>query len=230
MQLIEQWGVSLQQSFQAGLGVEVLAFLPKLVLAIVIFVAGWIVGVMLGEVVNKIVKALKIDSLLERAGTGTLVQKAGFRLDTGAFLGGIVKWFVIIGFLVAALDVFNLQAINALLTAVVVEFIPNVVIASLILIIGAILADFVQKVISGAARAAGSRSAGFVGGIARWAIWAFTIVAALMQLNIANQILGTLVTGLVAALALASGLAFGLGGKDAAARYIEKLRNDIANR
>ena len=116
------------------------------------------------------------------------------------------------------------------MTTVITQFIPNIAIASLILIVGAFLADFVQKVMSGAAKAVDAKSSGFVGGIARWAIWTFTIIAALMQLNIANQILSTLVTGLVAMLAIAGGLAFGLGGKDAAARYIEKLRDDISTR
>ena len=230
MQLINQWGMSLGDSFQVGLGMEIIAFLPKLVLAIVIFIAGWIVGSVLGDVVSKVVKAIKIDKVLENAGAKDLLNKAGFNLNSGAFLGGIVKWFVVIGFLVAALDVFNLQAVNMLLTSIVTEFIPNIAIASLILIVGAILADFVQKLMSGAAKAVDSSSAGLVGGIARWAIWTFTIIAALMQLNIANQILSTLVTGLMAMLALAGGLAFGLGGKDAAARYIEKLRGDISSR
>lgn len=230
MELINQWGMSLSDSFQAGLGMTILSFLPKLLLAIVIFTAGWIVGSVLGEVIAKIVKSLKIDKVLENAGAKSLVEKAGFDLDSGAFLGGIVKWFIIIGFLVAALDVFNLQAVNMLLTSVVTEFIPNIAVASLILIVGAFLADFVERVMKGAAKAVDASSSGLVGGIARWAIWIFTIIAALMQLNIANQILSTLVTGLVAMLALAGGLAFGLGGKDAAARYIEKLREDISNR
>ena len=230
MELVNQWGVSLSNSFNQGLGVEILRFLPKFVLAVVIFIAGWVIGSVIGEVIEKIVKALKIDSLLESAGARSLVNKAGFNLNSGAFLGGIVRWFVVIGFLVAALDVFQLQAINALLTSVVTQFIPNIAIASLILIVGAILADFVQKVMAGAAKAVDARSSGLVGGIARWAIWIFTIIAALMQLHIADQILSTLVTGLVAMLAIAGGLAFGLGGKDAASRYIERLREDISSR
>lgn len=230
MELINQWGLGLGDAFNQGLGVEILKFLPKLVLAIIIFIAGWIVATVLADVVSKIVKAIKIDGILEGAGAKSLLNKAGFELNSGAFFGGIVKWFVVIGFLVAALDIFNLQAVNTLLTTVVTQFIPNIAIASLILIVGAFLADFVQKVMAGAAKAVDAKSSGLVGGIARWSIWTFAIIAALMQLNIANQILSTLVTGLVAMLALAGGLAFGLGGKDAAARYIEKLRSDISTR
>ncbi len=230
MDLINQWWFGLGDAFNQGLGVEILKFLPKLVLAVIIFIAGWVVATVLADVVSKVFKAIKIDSVLESAGAKDLLNKAGFELNSGAFFGGIVKWFVVIGFLVAALDIFNLQSVNSLLTTVITQFIPNIAIASLILIIGAFLADFVQKVMAGAAKAVDAKASGFVGGIARWAIWTFTIIAALTQLNIANQILSTLVTGLVAMLALAGGLAFGLGGKDAAARYIEKLRGDISSR
>jgi len=230
MDLISQWGISLGDAFNQGLGVEIIRFLPKLLFAIVIFIAGWVVGSVLGEVVSKIVKAIKIDNILEGAGARGLLNKAGFNLNSGAFFGGLIKWFVVIGFLVAALDVFQLQAVNALLSTVITQFIPNIAVASLILIVGAFLADFVQKVMSGAAKAVEAKSSGLVGGIARWAIWGFTIIAVLMQLHIADQMLQTLVTGLVAMLALAGGLAFGLGGRDAAAHYIEKLRSDIANR
>lgn len=230
MELVNQWGVSLSDAFNQGLGVEIVRFLPKFILAIIIFVAGWVIGSVIGELIEKVVKTLKVDTLLEGAGARSLLQKAGFNLNTGAFLGGIVRWFVIIGFLVAALDVFNLEAVNSLLTSVVTQFIPNIAIASLILIVGAFLADFVRKVMSGAAKAVEVKSSGLVGGIAYWAIWGFSIIAALLQLHIADQILSTLVTGLVAMLALAGGLAFGLGGKEAAARYIEKLHGDISSR
>lgn len=229
MEIISEWGGGLSGAF-TGIGVQVLQFLPKLVLAVIIFIAGWVVGTVLCEVVSKIVKALKIDALLESAGARGLVNRAGFELNTGAFLGGLVKWFVIIVFLVTALDVLKLEAVNMFLTSVVLGYIPQVIVATLILVVAAVLADLAQKVLSGGARALESKQAGFVGGIARWAIWIVAILAALNQLGIAGGMMQTLFTGLVAMLALAGGLAFGLGGKDAAARYIEKLRADIANR
>ncbi|MFA5997344.1 MAG: hypothetical protein WC791_02535 [Candidatus Paceibacterota bacterium] len=227
--LISDWGTQLGGSFQ-GIGGQLIAFLPKLLVAIVIFIAGWVVGSVLAEVIAKLVKATKIDSVLESAGARGLLEKAGFRLNTGAFLGGLVKWFIIVVFLVTALDILNLQAVNQFLLNVVLGYIPQVIVATLILVTAAVLADFTQKVMAGGARALESKSAGFVGGIARWSIWIVAILAAMNQLGIAAGMMQTLFTGLVAMLALAGGLAFGLGGKEAAANYIEKLREDISNK
>ena len=229
MPIISDWGVQLSSAF-TGIGVQVLQFLPKLLLAIIIFIAGWVVGSVLSDVVSKIIKAIKVDSILESAGARGLLDKAGFNLNTGAFLGGLVKWFIIIVFLVTALDILKLQAVNAFLTNVVLGYIPQVIVATLILVVAAVLADLSQKVLSGGARALDSKHAGMVGGVARWSIWIVAILAALNQLGIAGGMMQTLFTGLVAMLALAGGLAFGLGGKDAAANYIEKLRGDISNR
>ena len=229
MNIITDWGTQLSMAFM-GIGVEVLQFLPKLVLAIIIFIAGWVVGSVLSEVVSKIVKSIKVDSILESAGARSLLNKAGFNLNTGAFLGGLVKWFIIVVFLVTALDILKLQAVNAFLMNVVLGYIPQVIVATLILVVAAYLADLSQKVLSGGARALDSKQAGFVGGVARWSIWIVAILAALNQLGIAGGMMQTLFTGLVAMLALAGGLAFGLGGKDAAAGYLEKLRSDISNR
>ena len=229
MPIISDWGVQLSSAF-TGIGVQVLQFLPKLLLAIIIFIAGWVVGSVLSDVVSKIIKAIKVDSILESAGARGLLDKAGFNLNTGAFLGGLVKWFIIIVFLVTALDILKLQAVNAFLTNVVLGYIPQVIVATLILVVAAVLADLSQKVLSGGARALDSKHAGMVGGVARWSIWIVAILAALNQLGIAGGMMQTLFTGLVAMLALAGGLAFGLGGKEAAANYIEKLRGDISNR
>jgi len=97
----------------------------------------------------------------------------------------------------------------------------------LILLVAAVIAEAMQKVIVGSAKAAGVRFAHLDGTITRWAIWVFAILAALFQLGIAAAFIQTLFTGVVVALALALGLSFGLGGQDAAARYIEKIRQEI---
>src|SRR3989344_1140603 len=195
MPIISDWGEQLSGAF-TGIGVQALQFLPKLLLAIIIFIAGWVVGSVLSDFVSKIIKAIKVDSILESAGARGLLDKAGFNLNTGAFLGGLVKWFIIIVFLVTALDILKLQAVNAFLTNVVLGYIPQVIVATLILVVAAVLADLSQKVLSGGARALDSKHAGMVGGVARWSIWIVAILAALNQLGIAGGMMQTLFTGL----------------------------------
>lgn len=227
--LLETWGQVLTISFQ-NLWAGVIAFVPNLLVAIIIFVVGWIVGAVVGGWVAQIVRAIKVDKALEAVEVDRLVERAGFRLDAGAFIGGLVKWFLIIVFLVAAVEVLGLTQVTIFLQEVVLGYLPNVIVAALILVVAAWLAEIIQRVVAGSARAAGAPSAGFLGGVARWAVWIFALLAALNQLGVAGAFAQTLFTGVVAALALALGLSFGLGGRDAAARYIEKLRSDISDR
>ncbi|MCX6819820.1 MAG: hypothetical protein NT019_00825 [Candidatus Adlerbacteria bacterium] len=224
--IVQQWGYVLQQSFYNLLW-NVVNFLPNLLFAIIIFVIGWFLAGWIGWLITEAVKALKVDHALRTAGVGDVVTRAGYQLNSGVFLGTLVKWFVILVFLMASLQVLGLVAVTYFLQSIVVNFLPNVIIAVLILLAAAVLAEVVQGVVVGAARAAGITAAGFAGTVAKWAIWIFAILAALEQLQIAQGILQTLFTGVVVALALAFGLSFGLGGQEAAARFIEKTREGM---
>jgi len=225
--LLQTWGDVLTDSFQS-LWVGVISFVPNLIVAVIIFILGWIIGAVLGRVVAQIIKAVRVDSALESAGAGDMLSRAGFRLDSGAFIGGLVKWFFIIAFLVAAFDVLGLNQVNIFLQEVVLGYLPNVIVAALILLVAAVIADAMQKVVVGSSKAAGIEHAHFLGGVTRWSIWIFAIIVALSQLGIAQSFMQILFTGVVVMLALAGGLAFGLGGKEEAQRFLEKLRKDIS--
>jgi hypothetical protein len=227
--MIQDWSTVLTQSFQELWG-GVIGFLPNLVVAIVIFIVGWIIGALIGRLVAQIIKAIKVDSALRSAGVEDAVGRAGFRLDSGAFLGALVKWFVIIVFLVAALDVLGLTQVTIFLQQVVLIYLPNVIVAVLILLVAAVIAEAVQNIVVGSAKAANISRAHFLGAIAKWAIWIFAILAALYQLGVAPVFLQTLFTGIVVAISLALGLSFGLGGQDAAKRFLENLRSDMFGR
>lgn len=220
------WADVLSQSFQ-NLFYGLVAFIPNLVVAIVIFIVGWLVGVGLGRVVAQIVNSLRVDQALKSTGLERLLSRAGFELSSGRFLGFLVKWFFIIVFLVAALDVLHLTTVNLFISDVVLGYLPQVIVAVMILLVAAVVAEAVERVVVGSAKAASLRSAGFLGTVARYAIWIFALLAALAQLNVATAFVQTLFTGVVIAVSLAIGLAFGLGGQAAAARYIENLRAEI---
>ncbi|OGF49502.1 hypothetical protein A2W40_03855 [Candidatus Giovannonibacteria bacterium RIFCSPHIGHO2_01_45_12] len=226
--LVQTWGDVLIASFQVLWG-GVVAFVPKLIVALVVFIIGWVIAVALGKVVVQMMRSLKVDMALRSLGMEEAVSRAGMKLDSGAFVGGLVRWFFILVFLLAAVDVLGLSQVTEFLRSVVLAYIPQVIVASLILVAAALLADVAYNVVSGTARAAGLPSAGFLGGVSKWAIWVFAILAALYQLGIAGPFVQTLFTAFVAMVAIAGGLAFGLGGKDIAARFLERLRSDISN-
>lgn len=223
--LFTTWADVLTQSFQS-LFYGLIAFIPNLVAAIIIFIIGWLIGAGLGKVVAQVISSLRVDQALRAAGVDRVVERAGFGLNSGAFLGMLVKWFFIIVFLVAALDVLGLTEVTIFLRAVVLGYLPQVIVAVLILLVAAVVAEAAQRVVAGSAAAAHLKSANFLGTVSRWAIWVFAILAALDQLGV-TPFVQTLFTGVVVALALAFGLSFGLGGQQAAARYLDKMQEQI---
>lgn len=220
--------MTLRESFN-NVFYSVASFLPNFVIAIIILIIGWIVAAIVGKAVWHVVKLLKVDNLFQGTPVEKTFKRAGFTFDIGAFLGGLVKWFLIVAFLLGALDVLHLTQVNLFLTQVL-EYIPNVIAAVLILLIAAVIGDVLNKVVRGSALAAGFHRANLLGSVTKWSIWIFAILAALFQLGIAAAFVQTLFTGVIIALSIAFGLAFGLGGQETAAHWLEKTREEIAHK
>ena len=220
------WAAVLSQSFQ-NIFTGVVGFIPNLVVAVVIFIVGWLVGVGLGRVVTQIVNSLRVDQALKSTGIESVLSRAGYELSAGKFLGFLVEWFFIIVFLVASLDVLHLTTVNLFISEIVHGYLPQVIVAVLILLVAAVVAEAAERVVTGSAKAASLHAAGFLGKVARYSIWIFAILAALAQLNVATAFVQTLFTGIVIATSLAIGLAFGLGGQASAARYLDHLHSEI---
>lgn len=220
------WGDVLRASFQ-DIWLGVAGFIPNFLAAVVLFLVGWLIAVILGRLVAQIIKTIKLDSALQSAGFDKVVEKGGFNLNSGVFLGDLVKWFFIVVALVSALDILGLKAVTGYLSTVVLNYLPNVIIAALILLISIVIAQAMQRLVFGSAKAAGISSAHVLGTITKWSIWIFAFMAALSQLEILNGFIQPLFIGIIAAISLALGLSFGLGGKDAAARYIEKVKEEM---
>ena len=224
--IVQTWLEVFQQVFQQ-LKEGIISFIPNLVFAVVIFVIGWVIGSLVAKLIAQGIKALRVDQALKAAGVDDVVSSAGFKLDSGAFIGALVQWFIIVLFLVASLEVLGLTQVTIFLQQVVLLYLPQVIVAALILVVAAVVADVAGRIITGGAMAAGVSSANLAGTVARYAIWIFAVLTALGQLGVATPFVQTLFTGIVVALSLAFGLAFGLGGQDAAARVIEKIRSEI---
>lgn len=229
MNTFDTWAVVLQNSFEQVF-TGALAVIPNLIIAIIIVLLGWIIGAALSKVVAQVIKSLKIDTALRSAGLEPVIEKGGFKLNSGKFLGELVKWFTIVVFLITAFDVLGLQQVNDFLQGVVIGYIPQVIAAVLILLIAAIIGEALRKTVVASAKAASLESANFLGSITKWSIWVFAALAALFQLGIGAIFIQTLFTGVVVALALSFGIAFGIGGKDAAADAVAKIKREISER
>jgi Conserved TM helix/Mechanosensitive ion channel len=194
---------------------EVLLFLPRLLTFAVILILGYIIARVVRTLLTKGLRAVHFDNIATRAGVTRALELAGTRLDAAAVLAEVVFWWIFLVFIEMAVDALGLTQITAFINAVL-GYIPNVFVAILILIIGALIANVVADVVKGAAGEAGLTMAPMLAGVARWAILLFAFLAALTQLNVAQNMIFILFAALVGMMALAGGLALGLGGVDTA--------------
>lgn len=226
--IIQDWAeiitISLQQVWQ-----DFIVFLPNVIAAVITFIVGWVIAVALGKIISELIKAIRIDQLLVKLGAERPLSRAGLRLDSGMFIGGLVKWFLIIAFLLASSDILGLSQVSGFLRDVL-TYLPNVIIAAIILLLGVMLSNFLSRLVVSSVSAAGLASSNFLGTVTRWSIMIFAIFAALIQLGIAPSLINTIFTGIIAMMAIAGGIAFGLGGKEQASGFISKLRSDITER
>ena len=202
---------------------EIMLAAPSILFAIAILIVGFIVGGFGKKVVMHILEKLRVDEAIKKTGAQVIVERAGYTLNTGVFLGTLVKWFVVTVFFVVALDAVNLHMATEFLRDMVLGYLPRVFVATVILFGAIILAHVVEKGVVAAAKSARFHASEFLGRFAKIAILTSAVLAALSQLQIATALVEMLFGGIVFALALALGLAFGLGGKDAAARYIDSV-------
>jgi hypothetical protein len=201
-------------------------FSIKLIAAALFLALGFIFGVAVGRVVEQLVDALKADEWLRKAGVEEVLARAGYRMRAGKFFGALARLFFIVLMLIPAFDIIGLSQVNSFLNEVL-AYIPQVLIAAIILFVASVASDILGDMVHGTGSALGSRVSHLLGSVTRVSIWVFAAIMALSQLGIAPQYMFTLFTGFVAMVAIAGGLAFGLGGKDAAADLISEIRTDV---
>ncbi len=204
----------------------VAGFVPKFVAALVVFLVGWLIAVLLARLAYYIVRVLHIDNALTSVGFRRAWEKSGFNLDTAKFFAELVKWFFIIVFLMAATNILELDEVTGFLRTVVL-YIPNVIIAAIILLIGILVAKFLEGVVRASVKAAGLVSANFLGALTKWSVFIFSLLVALAQLRVADDIIKIVIMGFVAAVSIAIGLAFGLGGQRHADEALSQLKKRI---
>ncbi len=204
----------------------VTGFLPNLIEALLVLILGWIVAVLIGWLISYIVRTIQLDKLLESIGFKRVWERSGYQLNSPKFFGEAFKWFFVIIFVTAATKILNLTEVTDFLTRVI-HYIPNVFIAAAVMLIGILVARFMEGVIKGSAKVAEISSSHFAAVITKWAVIIFSLSVALDQLEVAAYITNIAVTGIVAAVALAIGLSFGLGGKSHAEEIIGNFRRKL---
>ena len=198
---------------------SVIGFAPELIGAFVILILGIIIAPILGGIVKRLVKLTKIDTLSEKTGLSNTFENLGLRFTFSDVIGKLVKWFFLIAFLIAAMDVLNWTSVTDFLKEIMF-YIPNVIVAIIILAVGLIAGQFVKKAVITGLKTTGSiKNPELLGNIAQWSLVVFATLAALLQLGIAERLIEILFAGVIITLALS----FGLGGKEKAARFLDRF-------
>jgi len=198
----------------------ILGAIPRILGFIVIVAIGWFISSILARGVGGLLRAIRFDELMQRSGIGDFLNKMGTGNDPAGIIAGLVKWIVRVVVLLVAFDVLGLPAVSDVMRQLLL-WLPNLVVAIFVLFIGGIAARALGNIVRGATAEAGFASPETLANVTKTTVWAFAIVVAINQLGIATNLITTLFTGFVAALAIALGLAFGLGGRDLASRTLE---------
>lgn len=226
--VIQDWGLVTLQALQIAWQ-GFLLFLPKVIGAIVVFIIGWFVAIGIGKLVAEILTRLKFNKIFERAEWTEALRKAEIKVNPSEFIGAICKWILLIIFLLAAVEILGFVQFADVLKKVIV-WLPNLIVAVAIFVVAVILADILEKILRVGVKRIEVGYTKLLGTGVKWAIYIFALLAILLQLGVTPTIINTFVIGFVGMITLAVGLAFGLGGKDAAAKLIEDLREKISEK
>jgi Conserved TM helix len=211
----------------ADLYSKTLTYLPNLVAAIIVVIIGWLLAMFLSNIVRKILDAIKIDHLANQIGLKNLSEKTEKKLSLAALGAWLVKWFFFLGSFIAAADILGLQQVSTFLYQDVLNYAGYVIASMAILLLGILAADFFETIVTSTVKASGLHNGESLGTITKWAILVFTVIAALSQLQIATAFLQDLFRAIVAMLAIAGGLAFGLGGKEHAKKVLDNIEDGL---
>jgi hypothetical protein len=216
---IQDWGDAVFLSLSNALNAFLNA-IPLVIGALLIIIIGWIIAAALARLVTEVLRRIGADRLFAEH-SGRVYGDRTREIKPSVVGGELVKWLVRLVALVAAANLLGLTQVSQLLNDVLL-WIPNLIVAAIILLVAPLLARFVRGAIEVGAGEMGFTNAPLLGRIAEIAIVAFAVIIAINQIGIAANLVNTLFIGVVAAVALAFGLAFGLGGRDVAAQLTQR--------
>lgn len=217
MPAITGWGAAWLAAAAAALS-NLLGFIPNLIGALIILLIGWGVATLLAVLVDRLLDAVRFDELMRRANVNDAIAKAGVKIAPSNLIGQLVKWIVLLVTFMVAADALRLPQITAALNAIIF-YIPNVIAAIIIVGLGMFLANFVATLVRGASASMRMETADMLSAVSYWAVVVFAVLAAVAQLQIAPNFIQTLYTAIIAAVALAGAIAFGLGLRESAREF-----------
>lgn len=200
--------------------------LPQVLWAILLFLIGLFISKWIGRLVTKFLNRARLNQALKRLNWEEALSKVNIRLNAPKFFGGIVKWFFIILFLMASVEILGMVQFSQFLEKVITYFL-NIFIAIIIFIITVFLADFSQKIVIGSLKKEKITYSRVLGKSIAWTVWILAVLAILYQLKIVPTLILSLFIGVIALVVITVGIAFGLGGKDLAARILKELEDKI---
>lgn len=201
-------------------------FLPNFLVAVIILVVGWVIAVFVAKLIKQVLHSLKLDEIGDKLGLDEVSTRTGMKMSVSGTIAWLVKWFLLLAVFLAASDILGMPRVSEFLNSVLM-YIPYVIAAAAILLVGSMVARFLSGLVRHSVKAAGLASADMLAAVTQWSIMIFTVLATLNQLKVADQFVGTLFTGIIAMVAIAGGLAFGLGGKEHASKVLDKIEKDI---
>jgi len=204
-------------------------FSEGIVVAMIILAVGFIFATGLSRATKKVVQELRVDKTFDALGVRSFFKKGGIKFSVADLTGWIVKWFVILFALMMAVDSLGLPRVSSFLTKIL-DYLPNLIGALAILTVGLIIAQAAYEAINGAAKASGIRVYSIAAVVAKWALIIITFMVILEQIGIQTTILQVFAGSLGLMLALAGGLAFGLGGQYHAKELLEEIKNKVSKR
>jgi hypothetical protein len=209
---------------------KIILYVPNFIIAVVVLIVGWLLGTFLGDLARRLVEMLKLDQAGDSAGLARLSERTGRRFKISLFVQWVIKWFFFLASFIAAADILGLDQVTRFFYEDVLAYAGHVVVAMAILLLGIWAANFFGGLVDGALKAGNVQASKTLSALTRWSIIIFAVVAALSELQIASDFLHDLFRAVVAMLAIAGGIAFGLGGRDHASRVLNKVENDLGKK
>jgi len=201
---------------------KVASFLPNILIGIVLIVLGLVIAWLLKLFITRAGQVLRIDHFSERSGLVQILHKSGIKDPLSRLLGKLIYWIVLITFIIMGLDAFQVPAVENILSTFLL-YLPNVIVAGVLLFLGYLLGNFLGRAALIASVNAGLAFSGLVGRLVKYTVFIMAVAMALELLGIGKDTVLIAFAIIFGGVVLALSIAFGLGGRDAAKEYIEKM-------